>query len=76
VLDNDDGKLQAVSTEALTQLFGASEISEVECVLLNACYSQVQAIAIHPDCRLCDWDAISRLETRLPFYLLRDSMMR
>jgi len=47
VLENDDGKLQAVSTEALTQLFGASEISEVECVLLNACYSQVQAIAIH-----------------------------
>ena len=47
VLENDDGKLQLVSTEALTQLFGTSEISEVECVLLNACYSEVQASAIH-----------------------------
>ena len=47
VLENDDGKLQLVSTEALTQFFGTSEISEVECVLLNACYSEVQASAIH-----------------------------
>jgi hypothetical protein len=47
VLENNDGKLQLVSTQALTQLFGTSEISEVECVLLNACYSEVQAIAIH-----------------------------
>jgi CHAT domain len=47
VLENDAGTLQLVSTEALTQLFTTSEISEVECVLLNACYSEVQAIAIH-----------------------------
>lgn len=47
VLENDDGMLQLVSTEALTQLFGTSEICEIECVLLNACYSEIQAIAIH-----------------------------
>jgi hypothetical protein len=47
VLETDDGRLQLVSTVALTQLFGASEVCEVECVLLNACYSEVQAIAIH-----------------------------
>jgi len=47
VLENEDGKLQLVSTEALTQLFQTSNICEVECVLLNACYSEVQANDIH-----------------------------
>jgi hypothetical protein len=47
VLENEDGKLQLVSTEALTQLFQTSNICEVECVLLNACYSEVQADDIH-----------------------------
>ncbi|MBW4491355.1 MAG: CHAT domain-containing protein [Trichocoleus desertorum ATA4-8-CV12] len=47
VLENDAGTLQLISTEALEHLFAASEYCEVECVLLNACYSEVQAIAIH-----------------------------
>lgn len=47
VLENDAGTLQLVSTEALEHLFAASEYCEVECVLLNACYSEVQAEAIH-----------------------------
>ena len=47
VLENDAGTLQLVSTEALEHLFAASEYSEVECVLLNACHSEIQAIAIH-----------------------------
>ena len=47
VLENDAGKIQLVSTEALARLFGAFEFGEIECVLLNACYSEVQAEAIH-----------------------------
>lgn len=47
VLENDAGKMQLVSTEALAGLFGLFEVSEIECVLLNACYSDVQAEAIH-----------------------------
>jgi len=47
VLENDAGQLQMASTEALTGLFGIFETGEIECVLLNACYSQVQATAIH-----------------------------
>lgn len=47
VLENDAGKIQLVSTEALARLFGAFEFGEIECVLLNACYSEVQAAAIH-----------------------------
>ena len=47
VLENDAGKMQLVSTEALARLFGLFEASEIECVLLNACYSEVQAEAIH-----------------------------
>ena len=46
-LENDAGKLQLVSTEALARLFGVFETGEIECVLLNACYSEVQANAIH-----------------------------
>lgn len=47
VLETDAGKATVVSTEALTQLFGAFETNDIECVLLNACYSEVQATAIH-----------------------------
>ncbi|MEO1298871.1 MAG: CHAT domain-containing protein [Cyanobacteria bacterium J06636_16] len=47
VLENDAGEPQFLSTEALVQLFQVSEFCDIECVLLNACYSEVQAIAIH-----------------------------
>jgi hypothetical protein len=46
-LENDAGQMQLVSTDALAGLFGASETVDIECVLLNACYSEIQAIAIH-----------------------------
>ena len=45
VLENDLGQLHFVSTGALADLF--SHFShQIECVLLNACYSQVQAAEI------------------------------
>lgn len=47
VLVNGAGEMQFVSTEALTGLFKALEPHDIECVLLNACYSEVQATAIH-----------------------------
>lgn len=47
VLENDVGKVQLVSTEALAGLFGIFETGTIECVLLNACYSEIQATAIH-----------------------------
>ena len=47
VLENETGTAQLVSTEALGRLFGAFDQSPIECVLLNACYSEVQAGAIH-----------------------------
>jgi hypothetical protein len=46
VLENDDGTAKPVSTEALARLFALFS-NTVECVLLNACYSEVQAEAIH-----------------------------
>lgn len=45
-LEDEDGKLQLVKTEALTRLFKLAR-NTVKCVLLNACYSQVQATSIH-----------------------------
>jgi hypothetical protein len=45
VLENDVGLEHLVSTEALANLFGLVA-NWVECVLLNACYSEVQAQAI------------------------------
>lgn len=45
-LEDDTGKLQLVKTEALTRLFKLAR-NTVKCVLLNACYSQVQATSIH-----------------------------
>jgi hypothetical protein len=43
-LADNTGKAQAVSSEALSKLFSLFE--GIECVLLNACYSEVQAEAI------------------------------
>ncbi|MGB3293127.1 MAG: CHAT domain-containing protein [Phormidesmis sp.] len=47
MLENEAGSSQLVSTEALSRLFAVFQVGEIECVLLNACYSEVQAIAIH-----------------------------
>lgn len=45
-LEDDVGKAQLVSTDALESLFKIFASKGVECVLLNACYSKVQAEAI------------------------------
>ena len=45
VLQNKAGREQIVSTDALSNLFEFFD-DKVECVLLNACYSEVQANAI------------------------------
>ncbi len=45
VLESDDGQMKLVSTEALARLFKLVQ-KTVECVVLNACYSEVQAVAI------------------------------
>ncbi|MEI6328979.1 MAG: CHAT domain-containing protein [Pseudanabaena sp. ELA645] len=45
-LEDDDGKLQLVQTEPLAKLFKLTR-NTIKCVILNACYSQVQAVAIH-----------------------------
>ncbi len=42
VLEDNDGKSQLVSTEALGNFFELLS-DEVECVVLNACFSEVQA---------------------------------
>jgi uncharacterized protein YjbI with pentapeptide repeats len=44
-LEDETGKMQLVSTEALARLFELFA-SNIECVILNACYSEVQASAI------------------------------
>ncbi len=46
VLENNSGQMQLVSTESLARLFKSFQAS-VDCVLLNACYSQTQAESIH-----------------------------
>lgn len=46
VLENNAGELQLVSTNSLARLFKLFQ-GKIECVLLNACYSEVQAEAIH-----------------------------
>lgn len=43
-LDDGKGRLKLVSTRALTRLF--KQFPNIECVLLNACYSEVQASAL------------------------------
>ena len=45
ILEDDGGQVKFVSTEALASLFELFS-DKVECVLLNACYSDVQAQAI------------------------------
>ncbi len=46
VLEDNFGKTKLVTEEALARLFQSFQ-SELECVLLNACYSEIQAQAIH-----------------------------
>ena len=50
-LENISGDAQLVSTESLSNLFELFK-DQVECVLLNACYSEIQAETIyhHIDC--------------------------
>jgi hypothetical protein len=45
VLEDETGRVKLVSTEALSKLFELFA-DRVECVLLNACYTEVQADAI------------------------------
>ena len=45
VVEDDNGKSKIVTTEALSNLFELCA-HHVECVLLNACYSEIQAEAI------------------------------
>jgi hypothetical protein len=45
-LEHPSGTMQLVGTQALSDLFGFFR-DKIECVLLNACYSDVQAEAIH-----------------------------
>jgi CHAT domain len=45
-LEDNSGKMKLVSTASLARLFNSFK-DEVECVFLNACYSEVQAEAIH-----------------------------
>ncbi|MDF5713879.1 MAG: CHAT domain-containing protein [Rhizonema sp. NSF051] len=51
ILEDDSGQVQLVSTKALTELFELFK-DKIDCILLNACYSQTQAEAIsqHIDC--------------------------
>jgi hypothetical protein len=44
-LENNSGQMQMVKTETLAGLFGLFD--SIECVLLNACYSEAQAEAIY-----------------------------
>ncbi|MBD2512114.1 CHAT domain-containing protein [Nostoc muscorum FACHB-395] len=46
VLENDSGNAQLVPTNALASLFKLFANQGVECVVLNACYAEVQAEAI------------------------------
>ena len=44
-LENNSGQMQLVSAASLARLFKL--FPQIECVVLNACYSEVQAEAIH-----------------------------
>lgn len=46
LLENDAGLAQLVPTEALVNLFKRFATRGLECVVLNACYSEIQANAI------------------------------
>lgn len=43
--DNGNGQAQFIDLEALTRLFGSQQAASVQCVLLNACYTEQQATA-------------------------------
>lgn len=45
ILEDDNGNSQAVSSEVLSEFFSLFA-DKIDCVLLNACYSEVQAKAI------------------------------
>ena len=45
-LENNTGEMQLVSTESLARLFKLFK-DKIECILLNACYSEVQAESIY-----------------------------
>ncbi len=47
VLEDQTGKAELLPTEQLTELFKLFAGEGLECVVLNACYSDVQAEAIH-----------------------------
>ena len=47
VLEDETGRVKLVSTEALSKLFELFA-DRIECVLLNACYTEAQADAIVP----------------------------
>ncbi|HYX16888.1 MAG TPA: SAV_2336 N-terminal domain-related protein [Nostoc sp.] len=48
VLENNTGEMQAISSEYLANLFKLFN-KKIECVVLNGCYSEVQAQAISQD---------------------------
>jgi len=71
-LENELGQLQMVSTAALAKLFEVFK-DKVECVLLNACYSETQAEGIrqHIDYVICMHQAIGNqaaIEFAVGFY--------
>ncbi|MEA5451785.1 CHAT domain-containing protein [Leptolyngbya sp. CCNP1308] len=47
VLENNDGKAQFLQTEQIAEMFRLFVSKGLECVVLNACYSEVQAKAIN-----------------------------
>ncbi len=46
VLENTNGEMKFLETDALVRLFKFFS-QKIKCVVLNACYSELQAIAIH-----------------------------
>ncbi|MEZ4710593.1 MAG: CHAT domain-containing protein [Caldilineaceae bacterium] len=46
VLENDEGKIVIVDAETLANFFRLFSVCGLECVVLNACYSEAQAEAI------------------------------
>lgn len=70
LLENDNGQSQTVPFGALNQLFSLVQ-NDVNCVILNACYSapQAQAIAMYIKCVIgisnviCDSSAVSFAES-------------
>lgn len=59
ILEDESGKIKPVSTPALAALFEMFS-PHVECVLLNACYSEKQAAAIAPSRLWFETDAVQQ----------------